>query len=80
MKKFISDIRGKTVTTGDGMILGVLDNVVIDTNTGEIQHLLIKPSDDLEIRGYQMDAKGRLVLPFKSMKAVKDVVVVDLVK
>ncbi|MGC8663205.1 MAG: PRC-barrel domain-containing protein [Thermoplasmata archaeon] len=78
MKKFITELRGKTVMTTEGMILGTIDNFVINTDTGEIQHILVVPSEDLEVRGYQTDAQGRLILPFKSMKSVKDVVVLEL--
>ncbi len=78
MKKFISELRGKTVMTNDGIILGTIDNFVIDTDTGEVHHLLVVPSEDLEVRGYETDAQGRLILPFKSMKSVKDVVVLEL--
>lgn len=78
MRKFITELRGKTVMTNDGIILGMLDNFVINTDSGEVQHLLVVPSEDLEVRGYQTDAQGRLILPFKSMKSVKDVVVLEL--
>lgn len=78
MKKFVSELRGKTVMTVDGVILGMIDNFVIDTDTGDIQHMLVVPAEDLETRMFQTDAQGRLIIPFKSMKSVKDVVVVEL--
>ncbi len=78
MKKFVSEMRGKTVMTTDGLILGMIDNFVVDTETGQIQHVLVVPAEDLEVRGYQTDAQGRLIIPFKSMRAVKDVVVMEL--
>ncbi len=39
-----------------------------------------KSSEHIEPRLFQSDASGRLVLPFKSMRAVKDVVVMDIGK
>lgn len=78
MKKFVSELKGKTVMTVDGMILGMIDNFVIDTETGDIQHMLVVPAEDLETRMFQTDAQGRLIIPFRSMKSVKDVVVVEL--
>ncbi len=80
MRKFLTELQGKTVMTNDGQILGVIDNFVVDTTTGAIAHVLVTPSEDVEARLFQSDAAGRLVLPFKSMRAVKDVVVVDIGK
>ncbi len=80
MKMFITELQGRTAMSSDGIILGVIDNMVIDIDNGNVMHLLINPAKDLDIRGYETDAKGRLVLPFKSMKSVKDVVVLELKK
>jgi sporulation protein YlmC with PRC-barrel domain len=80
MRKFLTELRGKTVMTNDGQILGMIDNFVVDTLTGGIAHVLVTPSEDVEQRLFQSDASGRLVLPFKSMRAVKDVVVMEIGK
>lgn len=80
MRKFLTELRGKTVMTSEGDILGLIENFVIDTQNGSIAHVLVTPSDDVEQRLFQMDGAGRLVLPFKSMRAVKDVVVMELGK
>jgi sporulation protein YlmC with PRC-barrel domain len=80
MRKFLTELRGKTVMTNDGQILGLIENFVVDTGTGQIAHVLVTPSEDIESRLFQTDASGRLVLPFKSMRAVKDVVVMELGK
>lgn len=77
MKKFITELKNKTVMTNDGQILGVIENFVFDTNTGELQHVLIIPAEEIEVSKYKLDAQGRIMLPFSSMKAVKDVVVMD---
>ncbi|MCK5024269.1 MAG: PRC-barrel domain-containing protein, partial [Thermoplasmata archaeon] len=31
MKKFVSELRGKTVMTNEGQILGMIENFVVDT-------------------------------------------------
>lgn len=80
MRKFLTELRGKAVMTEDGQILGTIDNFVVDTRTGTIAHVLVTPNEKIEPRLFQIDASGRLVLPFKSMRAVKDVVMVDLGK
>jgi len=78
MKKFVTELRGKTVMTNDGKILGMIENFVIDTTTGQLQHILVIPAEEIEPRLYRTDAQGRLVLPFKSMRSVRDVVVMEL--
>ena len=77
-KKFATELRGKTVMTNDGRILGMIDNFVVDTRTGDLQHVLVIPAEDIEPRLYKTDAQGRLILPFTSMRSVRDVVVVDV--
>lgn len=80
MRKFLTELRGKTVMTNDGQILGMIDNFVVDTQTGGIAHVLVVPGEDVETGLFHTDASHRLVLPFKSMRAVKDVVVMDIGK
>lgn len=78
MRKFITELKGKTVMTNDGQILGMIDNFVIETATGEIQHVLVVPAEEIETRLYKTDAQGRLILPFSEMRAVRDVVVMNI--
>ena len=78
MKKFITELRGKTVMTKDGKILGMIENFVVDTTSGQLHHVLVVPAEEIEPRLYPTDSQGRLVLPFTSMKAVRDVVVMDI--
>jgi sporulation protein YlmC with PRC-barrel domain len=78
MRKFLTELLNKTVMTNDGQILGMISNFVVDTSNGDIKHVLVTPSEDIEARLFQTDADGRLILPFKSMRSVKDVVVMEL--
>jgi sporulation protein YlmC with PRC-barrel domain len=78
MRKFFSELRGKTVMTNEGDILGFIDNFVMDTSTGNIHHVLVMPHNEVDARLFQTDTEGRLILPFKSMRAVRDVVVMEL--
>lgn len=78
MRKFISELRGKTVMTNDGQILGVIENFIINTATGDLEHVLVIPAEEIDLRTFKTDAQSRLVLPFSEMKAVKDVVVMSI--
>ena len=80
MRKFLTELRGKTVTTTEGQVLGDLDNLVIDTVTGVVAHILVKPREGVETGRFQKDAAGRLILPCGSMRAVKDVILVETTK
>jgi sporulation protein YlmC with PRC-barrel domain len=76
MKVFATELQGKTVMTTDGKILGVLDNFVVDTKTGEIPHILVTPTEEIDVRAFKRDSRGRLVLPFSRVKSAKDVVII----
>jgi sporulation protein YlmC with PRC-barrel domain len=78
MKRFATELSGKTVMTEDGQVLGVLDDFVVDTKTGRIQSLVVAPAESVETRLFKTDPKGRLLLGFRSLKAVKDVIVTQL--
>lgn len=78
MKKFATELRGKTVMTNDGQILGMIENFIIDTETGRLVDVLVIPAEEIEPRLFKTDAQGRIILPFTGMKAIKDVVVMDM--
>lgn len=78
MRAFLTDLKGKTVMTKRGDILGVLEDFIANTRSGRLESMLIAPGDNVEPRLYKTDAKGRLILPFRSMQAVRDVVVVEM--
>jgi sporulation protein YlmC with PRC-barrel domain len=78
MRKFITELKGKTVMTNDGQILGMIENFVIEKSTGEIQHVLVVPAEEIETRLFKTDSQGRLILPFSEMNAVRDVVVMNV--
>ncbi|MEE9163734.1 MAG: PRC-barrel domain-containing protein, partial [Thermoplasmata archaeon] len=37
MKRFVTELTGKTVMTNDGRMLGVIDDFVVDTRNGHVQ-------------------------------------------
>ncbi len=78
MKKFATELKGKTVMTNDGQILGMIENFIVDTRSGKVQDVLVIPAEEIEPRLFKMDAQGRIVLPFQGMKAIKDVVVMNV--
>jgi len=71
-----SELRGKTVMTEGGLLIGILRNITMDQRTGELKSLLVEPSEDIDTRLYHLDEKGHIVLDFDSVKSVKDVIIV----
>lgn len=78
MKKFATELRGKTVMTNDGQLLGTIENFIIDTKTGKLSDVLVMPAENVPSKGFKVDPEGRIVLPFQGMRSVKDVVVMNL--
>ena len=76
MKRFATELRGKTVMTNDGQILGMIENFIVDTRSGKVMDVLVIPAEEVEKRLYKTDTQGRIILPFQGMQAIKDVVVV----
>lgn len=78
MKMFATALKGRRVVTIEGEELGDIDTVVVDIKSGSIEHLLITPLETVDAKLFKTDTQGRLVLPFSSIKSIKDVVIVDL--
>lgn len=78
MKVFATELKGKTVMTEDGQILGILTDFLVDTKTGRIRSMLVSPAESVETRLFKTDPEGRLILNFRTMKAVRDVIVTQL--
>ena len=78
MKKFATELKGKTVMTQDGQILGMIENFIIDTRSGKVENVLVVPAEEVEARLFKTYPAGRIILPFQGMKAIKDVVVMNV--
>jgi len=75
-KVFSGSIAGKEIVNIDGMVLGDLEDVIFDVQTGKLVDLLVKPNKELNRMKYRED--GRFVLiPFASVVAIKDYIVID---
>ncbi|TLZ65291.1 MAG: PRC-barrel domain protein [Methanobacteriota archaeon] len=80
MKRFATELKGKTVMTDDGQILGILEDFIMDTRTGKIDSILVNPADTVETRLFKTDPQGRLILGFRTMRAIQDVIVTEIVE
>jgi len=76
MKITENELRGKSVMSEEGLYLGIMRNSTVNSKTGQLQSLLVEPSDDIDPRLYHLDNQGHLVFPFDSIKSVKDVIII----
>ncbi|HVL87465.1 MAG TPA: PRC-barrel domain-containing protein [Candidatus Thermoplasmatota archaeon] len=77
MRILASEVKGKTVMSDEGMMIGRLRNVVVEDKTGELTQVLVEPSDDVDPRLFKRDDRGYLVFPFDAVKSVRDVIVIS---
>ncbi|MEF8779813.1 MAG: PRC-barrel domain-containing protein [Haloferacaceae archaeon] len=73
------NLSGKAVMGSDGTELGDLYNITMDLKSGQIEHLLVSPHEQLDPRQVSFDAddRGRLLVPVSAVQAVKDYIVVQ---
>lgn len=75
-KIYAGNLAGKEIVTVEGTILGEVENMVFDIQTGLLVDLVVKPDSELSRLKYREEGKFVLI-PFDSVCAVKDYIVVD---
>ena len=76
MKVLATELRGKTVMSDEGLMLGRLRNVTFNEKTGELGQMLVEPSEDVDPRLFKRDPRGYLTFPFAGVRSVRDVIVI----
>lgn len=61
-KFFSREVIGLAVETVAGTAVGILDDIVIDTENGRIKYLLVKPAGAVINGPAKVDEAGRLVV------------------
>jgi sporulation protein YlmC with PRC-barrel domain len=77
-KVFAKNMANKPVMATDGTEIGILNNIVMDVKTGNLEDLIIKPDIGLDTSKYPMEGQY-LKIPFSAVRSVKDYIVVDRV-
>ncbi len=71
-------IIGKTVVTKSGKKFGEVGNMTFETRTGELMQIVLKnPSTYTESLELEKDTEGNHLIPFSSVIAIGDFVVVE---
>ena len=77
-KKYSKQLMGKTVVTKSGKKFGEVGNITFETRTGELIQLTLKnPTSYTEGLELEKDDQGSLLIPFSSVIAVGDFIVVS---
>ena len=76
-KKFSKQLIGKTVVSKTGKRFGEVGDIVFETGSGELIHMVLKnPTSYTERLELEKSKEGELLLPFSAVIAVGDFMVV----
>ena len=76
-RTFARSLSRKKVMSNDGKLVGTLKNIRVDFDSGQILDLIIHPDQSFVTEGYTLEDGNLLIVPFESVKDIKDYIVVD---
>jgi sporulation protein YlmC with PRC-barrel domain len=77
-KKFAKQILGKTVVSKSGKKFGEVGDVIFETRSGELIHIvLVNPTIYTEKMELEKDKENHLLIPFSAVIAVGDFLVIS---
>ncbi len=77
-KRFARHLLGKTVVSKTGKRFGEIGNMTFETRTGEILQIILKnPTAFTEGLELEQDKQGNLLVPYSSVIAIGDFVVIS---
>ncbi len=78
-EKYLSkEIIGKTVVSKTGKKFGTVGDIIFETRSGELIHIvLINPTPNAAKLELEKDKNGNLLIPFSAVIAIGDVIVVS---
>ncbi|HEQ78334.1 MAG TPA: PRC-barrel domain containing protein [Euryarchaeota archaeon] len=71
------DLIGRNVVSDRGTIIGRLSDISVETTGGKVTMLIVKPGKEIDVKRFRLSDNGELLIPFKAVKAVKDVLIVN---
>jgi|TARA_B100002003_G_C13977379_1_gene472761 sporulation protein YlmC with PRC-barrel domain len=76
-KKFSKQLIGKTVVSKTGKRFGDVGDLIFETRSGELIHLVLNnPTTYTEKLELEKDSDGKILIPFSAVIAVGDFMVV----
>ena len=74
---FARSLSKKKIMSNDGKLIGTLKNIRVDFDSGQVQAMIVHPDQTFVTDGYTMEDDKLKVIPFESVKDIKDYIVVD---
>ena len=76
-KKFSKQLIGKTVVSKTGKRFGEVGDILFETRSGELIHLvLVNPTTYIEKLDLERDSNNNLLIPFSAVVAMGDFLVI----
>ena len=76
-KRFARQLMGKTVVSKTGKKFGELGDIVFETRSGELIHLVLtNPTSYAEKLDLEKDKEGNILIPFSAIIAMGDFMVI----
>lgn len=76
-KKFSKQLIGKTVVSKSGKKFGEVADIIFETKSGELIHLVLKnPTPYIEKLELEKDKDGNLLVPYNAVIATGDFMVI----
>ena len=74
---FARSLSRKKIMSNDGKLVGTLKNIRVDFDSGQVLDMIIHPDQAFSTEGYTLEDDKLLIIPFESVKDIKDYIVVD---
>ena len=76
-KKFLKQLLGKTVVSKTGKRFGEVGDIIFETKSGELIHVVLNnPTSYTQKLELEKDKSGNILIPFSAVIAVGDFLVV----
>jgi len=77
-KKFSKQLLGKTVVSKTGKRFGEVGDIIFETRSGELIHLVLKnPTNYTEKMELEKNKDGDILIPFSAVMAMGDFLVIS---
>ncbi|HIG98930.1 TPA: hypothetical protein HA231_05940 [Candidatus Woesearchaeota archaeon] len=77
-KKFSRQLIGKIVVSKTGKRFGEVSDIVFETKTGELIHLVLSnPTPYIQKLEMERDGEGNILIPFSAVMAMGDFLVIS---
>lgn len=76
-KRFSKNLIGKTVVSKSGKKFGIVGDIIFETRSGELIHLVLSsPTPYMEKLELEKDKDGNILVPYSAVIAIGDFVVI----